>query len=262
MNVCKAGGLEYFQFKSLQNKHIIQAIFTRKGGKSQKPWDTLNIGNTVGDDPDHVKQNLDSILRVLGFDEKQLAQVKQVHSSYVVRVDKPTLAGSALTHADGMVTKHPGVVLLMRFADCVPIFLYDPSRKAVGIAHAGWKGTVLGIASETVKKMQMEFGSEPGNLIAGIGPSIGPDHYQIGEEVIRDIKRSFPARWSEILVERNDGVKLDLWKANVISLSQAGVNNIEVAEICTACHLKEWFSHRGDKGKTGRFAAAIGLKPK
>ena len=262
MNLRKAGGLKYYQFNSLKNNNITQAIFTRTGGKSQKPWDSLNIGNTVGDNPDHVKQNLDSVLGVLGVDEKQLAQVKQVHSSIVIRVDKPTLAGSTITHADGMVTKQPGVILLMRFADCVPIFLYDPSKKAVGIAHAGWKGTVLNIASEAVKKMQLEYGSKPGSLIAGIGPSIGPDHYQVGEEVIRDIKRSFPARWNEILVEKNDGVKLDLWKANVLSLRQAGVTKIEVAEICTACHLKDWFSHRGDKGKTGRFAAAIGLKPK
>ena len=253
--------MEYFQFNSLQNEFITQAIFTRKGGKSQQAWASLNVGNTVGDDPGHVSHNLNQILSVLGYDEVQIAQVKQTHSSNVVRVDNPNLPGSPLKQADGMVTNQPGVLLLMRFADCVPIFLYDPIFKVVGIAHAGWKGTVLGIAFEVVRMMQLEYGSDPGSLITGIGPSIGPDHYQIGQDVIGSVKRSYPDRWNEILIENSHGVKLDLWKANKIMLKKAGVIKVEVSEICTACNLEDWYSHRGDDGKTGRFAAAIGLKP-
>jgi YfiH family protein len=261
MIVSNSDGLEYFQFSNFPNEHITQAIFTRKGGKSKEPWASLNIGSTVGDNPEHIDNNLNSILSVLGYDKNQLAQVRQVHSSTVVRMDRPNLIEASLIHADGMVTKEPGILLLMRFADCVPIFLFDPFIKAVGIAHAGWKGTVLHVASEAVRMMQSEFGSDPDNILAGIGPSIGPDHYQIGQEVVGDVKRSFPGKWNEILAEDNDGVKLNLWTANEISLKKAGVSKIEVAEICTACNLKEWFSHRGDKGRTGRFAAAIGIRP-
>ena len=261
MIVCKTDGLEYLQFNSLKDELITQAIFTRKGGKSHLPWDTLNIGNTVGDNPEHIRHNLGCILNALGYTREQLAQVRQIHSSTVIKVDRPNLPDVPLTHADGMITNQPGVLLLMRFADCVPIFLYDPIRKVVGIAHAGWKGTVLGTAIEAVKKMQSEFGSYPGDLIAGIGPSIGPDHYQIGQDVIRDVRKSFPEQWGEILDENSDSVKLDLWKANVLSLQKAGVTKIEVAGICTACNLADWYSHRGDQGKTGRFAALIGLKP-
>ena len=261
MNVSKNDGLEYFQFNSIPNEHIIQAIFTRKGGKSNEPWTSLNIGNTVGDNPEHIKNNLNRILSVLGYDVNQLAQVRQVHSSSVARMDHPNLVGSSLIPADGMVTKEPGILLLMRFADCVPIFLYEPSVQAVGIAHAGWKGTVLHVASEAVRMMQSEYGADPEKMVVGIGPSIGPDHYQIGQEVVQDVKRSFPDEWNKILVEDTDGVKLDLWTANEILLKRAGVRKIEVAELCTACNLKEWFSHRGEKGRTGRFAAVIGIRP-
>jgi YfiH family protein len=260
MIVCKTEGLEYFQFDSLQNEFITQAIFTRKGGKSQNPWASLNVGNTVGDDPHHVKRNLTNILDALDYTEEQLAQVRQIHSSTVVRVDSPNDPGSPLPHADGMITNNPGVLLLMRFADCVPILLYDSDKKVIGIAHAGWKGTVLGIVAETVKKMQTEYGTSPSSLIAGIGPSIGPDHYQIGQDVIREVRRSFPKRWNEILIDNSDGVKFDLWKANRILLQEEGVKKIEVAEICTSCNLGDWYSHRGENGKTGRFAAAIGIK--
>jgi YfiH family protein len=260
MIVSYDNGLKYLHFESFQNELITQAVFTRKGGNSKKPWSTLNVGNTVGDDPEHVKQNLSKILTTIEYREDQLAQVRQVHSSNVVRIDNPNHLQIPYTHADGMVTNQPDVLLLMRFADCVPILLFDPDNKAVGMAHAGWKGTVLGVAAEAAKKMVSEFGSDPERLIAGIGPSIGPDHYLIGRDVIKKIDTSFPERLDEILLENGDGVKLDLWKANRITLQKVGVKQIEVAEICTACNTQDWYSHRGEEGKTGRFAAVIGVK--
>jgi len=108
--------------------------------------------------------------------------------------------------------------------------------------------------------MKNHFGTDPSNLIVGIGPSIGPDHYEIGEDVVEEVKRTFPHRWDQILNTVLDRVKLDLWEANRISLKKAGVKHIETAEICTACNVNDWYSHRGEKGKTGRFAAVIGLK--
>jgi len=259
MIVNNEAGLQYYQFESLKKATIIQAIFTRTGGTSREPWNSLNIGNTVGDNPDNVKQNLTNILAVLGYRTEQLAQVRQIHSSTIIRVNDPNQPGDPFFPADGMVSNRPGVLLLMRYADCVPIFLFDPVLCVVGIAHAGWKGTVNEIGLEIVNVMQNEYGADPNNIIAGIGPSIGPDHYQVGKEVIQEIRRIFPDKLDEVLFESSDGVKLDLWKANQISLRKSGVKKIEVAEICTACNLKDWFSHRGDKGKTGRFAAVIGI---
>lgn len=255
----KSEELNYFQFSSLKQYPITQAIFSRKGGYSSTPWHSLNVGNTVGDDTQTVKQNLERLLNEIGYQEKQLAQVKQVHSTTVKIVNKANSHGEEFVEADAMVTNKPGILLLMRFADCVPIFLYDSVNKAVGIGHAGWKGTVSKVGLELVRAMKNEYGSSAKNIYAGIGPSIGPDHYQVGHEVALQIKSSFPGQWQEMLIESHDSVKLDLWKANSITLNNAGIEKIEIAEICTACHLDDWFSHRGNNGKTGRFAAAIGI---
>ena len=252
-------GSSYIQFSSLEKFPITQAIFTRKGGNSKFPWKSLNIGNTVGDNPGIVKKNIRIILNVLGYQVNQLAQVRQVHSARVEIIQGANVAGNELIHADAMVTDQPQVLLLMRFADCVPILLYDPVKNTVGIGHAGWKGTVSKIGLAMVRNMEQEYGTRPQDIIAGIGPSIGPDHYQIGEDVSREIQEAFPSQWQMLLEENNDGVKLDLWKANSLTLSDAGVKRIEIAGICTACHLEDWFSHRGESGRTGRFAAAIGI---
>ena len=252
--------LTYFHFSSFKQFPITQAIFSRKGGFSPEPWNSLNVGNTVGDDPQCVKLNLEKLLNELGYQENQLAQVKQVHSSNVKVVNKGNSSEKEFVQADAMVSNEPGILLLMRFADCVPIFLYDPLEYAVGIGHAGWKGTVSKVGAELVKTMEIEFGSSPKNLYAGIGPSIGPDHYRVGIEVAQQIKDVFPGQWQEMLKESNDGVKLDLWKANQLSLQKAGVTAIEISNICTGCHTDEWFSHRAENGRTGRFAAVVSLK--
>jgi len=256
----KSEELTYFQFSSFKQFPITQAIYTRKGGHSTGPWHSLNVGNTVGDDSQNVKLNLGKILSEISYQERQLAQVKQVHSSTVRIINKTNSPESELIEADAMVTNNSGILLFMRFADCVPIFLFDPENNAIGIGHAGWKGTVSKVSLELVRAMENEYGSLAKNIFAGIGPSIGPDHYQVGSEVAQHIKISFPNQWQEMIYEDPDGVKLDLWKANKITLENAGVENIEVSEICTVCNLEDWFSHRGDCGKTGRFAAVIGLK--
>ena len=147
----KSEELTYFQFSFLKIYPITQAIFSRKGGCSSAPWHSLNVGNTVGDDTQSVKHNLERLLKEIGHQEKQLAQVKQVHSSTVRIVNEANRPREEFIEADAMVTNKPGILLLMRFADCVPIFLYDSVNKVVGIGHAGWKGTVSKVGLELVR---------------------------------------------------------------------------------------------------------------
>ena len=253
-------GLKYFQFESLLNENIIQAVFSRRGGVSPPPWNSLNLGSTVGDDPENVEANKLRLLDSIGYSPKQIAQVHQVHSALVRKADKPQGNATKPERGDAIITNKPGLLMVMRFADCVPIFIYDPVKHAAAIVHAGWKGTIKSVAFEAVRRMVKQYGSKPKELIAGIGPSIGPDHYQIGEGVISEVMRTFPDQSNQILIIDNDSVKLDLWKANELTLSRAGVNNIEIAGICTACELEDWYSHRGEKGKTGRFGAVLGLR--
>jgi len=249
--------LRYYQFDSLIKPGIFQAVFTRLGGYSPEPWSSLNLGGTVGDTGNRVNKNLTKLLASIGGANTDLVQIRQIHSKNVIIADQ---AMDGIYHGDAIITNKPGLILLMRFADCVPIILYDPILKITGIAHAGWKGTVQEISLVTVRQMEEKFGCKPSDLIVGIGPSIGPDHYSVGEEVISAIKQAFPGKWNQILINSRDGVKLDLWKANQISLEKAGVTSIEISDICTGCHTDEWFSHRAENGRTGRFAAVVSLK--
>jgi hypothetical protein len=253
-------GLRYFQFESLLSENLTQAIFSRRGGVSPPPWNSLNLGGTVGDDSVRVSENENKLLAAIGYSPNQLSQIRQVHSAHVDLVKKPGGRNSVLVQGDAMITNTPGLLMLMRFADCVPILLFDPVKNVAGIAHAGWKGTLKEVASAAVKEMTKQFGTIPSDLLTGIGPSIGPDHYEIGKDVIEEVKSSFQNNWDQVLITGPDSVKLDLWKANEFYLRKAGVKHIEVAEICTACDIEDWYSHRAENGKTGRFAAVIGLK--
>jgi len=148
----------------------------------------------------------------------------------------------------------------MKFADCTPILLFDPNNRAIGIVHAGWIGTVEKIAKKAVLAMVENYGTNPQDIIAAIGPSIGPDHYSIGNEVLERVHTSFPAYKDKIIINKNKKTYFNLWKANRIILSEAGVEKIETAEICTSCNLNDWYSHRGEQGKTGRFGMILGLQ--
>lgn len=251
------GGILYSQFESFITPELFHGVFSRKGGVSPVPWSSLNLGGTVGDSPSNVSENLSRLVSVSGFSESQLFQVKQIHSAKVIKAD---LSEDAIREGDAITTDRKGLLLLMRFADCVPILFYDPDHLAIAIAHAGWMGTLKGVVAEVVRAMIAFYGSSPDQIRVGIGPSIGPDHYRVGDDVIRKTKEAFPQEYEQILIESSDGVKLDLWKANEIHLRKAGVRRIDIAGICTGCEPGKWYSHRAEKGKTGRFGAVIGLR--
>lgn len=257
-----AEGLRYFTFDSLDDLNVGHAIFTRRGGVSRAPYESLNLGGTVGDNPFRVVHNQRLALSALHLPAESLFDVWQVHGDAVVCTDQPRPKGQRHQKADAILTDRPGVTLLMRFADCVPIMLYDPIKYVIGMAHAGWKGTVLRTAAKAVAAMQDKYGSHPADLWAGIGPSIGPHHYEIGEQVEAQICDAFGQNASAVINSSNgdsEGVQLDLWTANQIILRQAGVRNIEISALCTACDLGDWYSHRAEGGRTGRFGALITL---
>jgi YfiH family protein len=250
--------LRLFTLESLNLPGVVHAFFTRRGGISPSPWASLNLGGTVGDERPRVLENKRRALMAMARPVEGLYEVWQVHSASVVHAREPR-GQDALRQADAVITSNPDVTLLMRFADCVPIFLVDPRLRAVGLVHAGWLGTVRKTVVQAVQALEQTFGSDPADLRAGIGPSIGPDHYPVGEEVVQAAQEAFGAQADEFLEVRDGATHFDLWRANRRLLEGVGVTSIEVAEVCTACHLEDWYSHRGEAGKTGRFGGLLAL---
>lgn len=258
MSLHNSGELHFLKFDHF-DPHVIHGVFTRRGGVSPVPWNSLNLGGTVGDEPAHVRENQSRLLSSVGRDMDTVYDVWQVHGKDVVIANAPRSLGTAHIKADAILTDRPGLTLLMRFADCVPILFHDPVRDVVGIVHAGWLGTVHRVVQDTVRTMQARYGSKPEDIRVGIGPSIGPDHYEIGRDVVLRINNELPEIADYVLRETGGHCYFDLWLANSLQLQQVGVKAIEISEVCTACHTEDWFSHRAEKGHTGRFGAIIGL---
>lgn len=264
------GLLSTVHFENLLGfKEIEHFVSTRNGGFSQAPYHSLNLGLHVGDNPDKVLKNRRRLAETLVIPLNRFTIARQVHSGNV-RVISDELRGSgstdqenAIEGTDAMVTDTPGICLIVLVADCVPMIFFDPLRKVVGVAHAGWRGTLQSVAANTVRTMEEAFDSSPGDIMVGIGPSIGPCCYRVGPEFIAQVKSVFRSRDGYILNESKNGKGFfDLWKANLDQLLHAGVDerNIEIAMRCT-CHEPDlFFSYRHARGDTGRFAAGIMLR--
>ncbi len=255
----QAGPIRFFEFETLSNAGLIQAVFTRQGGLSPEPWASLNVGGTVGDDRSRVDSNLERCFSAVGREAASCHDVWQSHSSTVVFADSPR-AGQDRVRADILISGNPKVTLFMRFADCVPIFLFDPVARAIGLVHAGWLGTVRKVAGEAVKAMIGRYGSRPADILAAIGPSICREHYPVGPEVVEQVRQAFGDAADEHLHRSNGATQFDLWSANRNLLQSEGVESIEVCGICTAAHPEDWYSHRGERGRTGRFGALFALR--
>jgi YfiH family protein len=207
-----------------------------------------------------VQTNVERIFDALTLDVKSACTVWQVHSADVVIAEERAPGRRWLARADGLVTDQVGVPLTMRFADCVPILFHDPTKQVIGVAHAGWRGTVGQVTRHTVETMQAAYGCDPADVQAAIGPSIGPTQYQVGPEVVEAARESFGTTDGIIHYGEDGSTYFDLWEANRLALERAGVQQIEIAGVSTAERTDEWYSHRAEKGKTGRFCAVIALK--
>ncbi len=260
MPFVSCNGLKYFTFETFSAAHVRHGVFTRHGGVSPQPWSSLNLGGNIGDHRENIIENRKRLFDSIGRPVHSLHDVWQTHSARVIHADQPRGLTIEPIQADAMITDNPEVSLYMRFADCVPVFLYDPVKHSAGLVHAGWGGTVKKIVGHTVQAMQNQFGSQPGDILAGIGPSIGPDHYEVKPDVINQVTQSFGEKSRDVLIKIENKVFLDLWQANRITLEEAGLEKIEIAGICTACNLEDWYSHRGEHGKTGRFGAVLALE--
>jgi YfiH family protein len=260
MPFIQVGELRYYHFESFRRPGLVHAVFTRQGGISPTPWKSLNLGGLSGDLTQNVVENRRRIFAAVGLPVESIYDAWQVHGTNVICTDSPRPLDMAHEKADAILTDNPRVTLFMRFADCVPIFLYDPLRRVVGLVHAGWQGTISQIARIAVERMAFEYGSDPKDILAAVGPSIGPDHYEIGPDVAEKVSAVFSGEKPALLIKRQGKIYFDLWKTNQVILDRAGVKQVEVAGVCTGCHTEDWYSHRAELGKTGRFGALIALR--
>lgn len=223
---------------------------TREGGVSRGPFASLNLSSTVGDDPERVRENWDRLREATGL---SFARVRQVHGCRVVDAGAET---GPVEEADGVVAAAPGVAACVSVADCVPVLLADPRSGAVAAIHAGWRGTIDGAAAAGVRALVERHGARPGDLLAAIGPGIGPCCF----EVSRDLAARFRDEVAPVTASvRDQGSRVDLWRANELLLRREGLapRHVEVLGRCTSCEDRVFFSHRRERGVTGRQVAFV-----
>ncbi|MBB6729634.1 peptidoglycan editing factor PgeF [Cohnella zeiphila] len=268
-----AGGARLLHLERWEAQGGVTAGFsTRHGGVSAAPLDTLNTALHVGDEAQAVLANRDRVAGTLGWDVAAWTCAEQVHGN---RVHVVTAAdrgrgrldrASAVQGTDALITNEPDVLLVMYFADCVPLYFLDPETGALGLAHAGWKGTVADVAGETVRAMERTFGTKPADLLAAIGPSIGVCCYEVDEAVLRHVRplaeRAETEDGTFFTPVENGRAKLNLKEINRHLMIKAGIlpSRIELTTWCTGCRTDLFFSHRMENGATGRMMSWLGRK--
>ena len=259
----------YFTFPSFEKlPEIVHGFSSRLGGVSEGCRSSMNLSFSRGDEPERVRENFRRMAESIGFSEENLVFSMQTHTTNVCRVGKEDCGRGLLRpvgyrDVDGLVTNEPEVVLATFYADCVPLYFVDPVHRAIGMSHSGWKGTVGKMGAATITAMKREFGTEAKDLVCAIGPSICQDCYEVSEDVADAFKEAFPGHADEILLDKKNGkYQLDLWRANEIVLTEAGVlkEKIAVTNICTCCNPDLLFSHRASHGKRGNLGAFIYLR--
>lgn len=266
-------GIIWWEAPAFSDTGLVRHGFsTRVGGVSTAPYASLNLAGHVGDKPADVLENRRRFSLALGVEPNDWVTAEQVHSDHVAvvtaaqRGQGAVCQDQALAETDAMITRERGAPLAEFFADCVPVMLLDPATPAIGLAHAGWKGTAAGIAAKTVLAMTREFGTRPADCLAAIGPSIGPCCYAVGEAVAGTFINSFSyggklLKPLESGIPGQENLHLDLWEANRRQLIEAGLpaGQIAAAGLCTRCNAGELYSFRADQGRTGRLGALLML---
>lgn len=260
MPFAESAGLRYFQFETLPAKSFTHAVFTRQGGVSVGPFAWLNVSSSVGDEPAHVVGNVERCFAALGRPRESMFDSWLVHGTEALIAGGPRpLEWGKPPQGDIILTNKPNVTLFMRYADCVPLVYVDPVKKAVALAHAGWRGTILRVAAKAVDELRIHFGSRPQDLLVGIGPAISVAHYEVGTEVVAQVESAFGEQAAELLPSDAGRAHFDLALANRRILEAAGVEHIEQSNLCTFENQSDWYSHRGSGGKTGRFGFLLAL---
>ena len=228
--------------------HLVAGISTRHGGVSALPYSSLNLGVHTEDHPEHIAQNLSRFCHSLGIAEHTLIRSFQVHGDQIWDGHQPEY----LSGYDAIIAGKIGVFAGVGVADCCPILLADPNKKIAAAIHAGWKGTVAQIVSKTLHRMKNTYGSNPTDIMAYIGPCISERHFEVGDEVAEQFdaahKHVYGSKWH-----------VNLKEANADQLRNLGVKAIEIDPACTVENNANFFSHRKEKGLTGRMLAVIGF---
>lgn len=270
IQINSAKDVVYLTYPALtETQAVIHGFSTRLGGVSQGIYSSMNLSFTRGDEEEAVKENYRRIAEAIGFSYDSIVCSDQTHTTNVLRVGRKD-CGNGITRprpytdVDGLITDEPGVTLATFYADCVPLYLVDPVRKAIGLSHSGWRGTVGKIGKVTVESMEKEFGCKPENIITAIGPSICMDCYEVSEDVANEFRNAYPEeKWSLLMENKGNGkYQLNLWEACRENFLEAGIlpENIHMPQICTCCNPEFLFSHRASKGKRGNLAAFLALR--
>lgn len=260
----------YLEYPLFQNTGIVKHGFsTRKGGVSQGFYSSLNLGLSRGDKKENVLENFQRIGNAMGIDPQDMVSAMQSHTANVRKATEQErgmgiFKPAGFQDVDGLITDVPGLCLVTFFADCVPLYFVDPVKKAIGLCHSGWRGTVSKIGREVVKLMQKEYGSDPLDILSAVGPSICRDCYEVSEDVILQFSEQFAEKWRKDLFYKKENGKyqLDLWKANEIVLLESGIQreHIAVTNLCTHCNSRLLYSHRAAGEKRGSLCAFLALK--
>lgn len=269
-------GLGWLTFPAIEETGVVRHLMsTRLGGVSGGEWSSMNLSYSRGDRKENVDENFKRIADVLGCAPADFVCSDQTHTTCVKRVTAAD-KGKGVTRprdyrdVDGLITDEPGVVLATFYADCVPLLFVDPVRRAVGLSHSGWRGSVGKMGLRTVEAMEAAFGSRREDLLVGIGPSICQDCYEVSEDVAEAFRglmeeeemRKLPAKKRDVLYGKENGkYQLNLWKANEAVCLVAGIRseNISVTDICTCCNPSLLFSHRASGGKRGNLGMFVVL---
>lgn len=260
----------YLEYPLLTDTKIVRHGFsTRLGGVSQGCYASMNLSFTRGDDEAAVRENYHRIAKSIGVKCENMVLSQQTHTTNV-RVVTEKDKGKGIvkpldyTDVDGMVTNIHGICLVTFYADCVPLYFVDPVQKAIGLSHSGWRGTVGKIGKETIRKMEEQYGSDPKDILAAVGPSICKDCYEVSEDVILEFQKNFKERyWKDLFYRKENGkYQLDLWKANEIIFKESGIlpEHIAVTNVCTHCNSEILYSHRTSGDRRGNLAAFLALK--
>lgn len=237
---------------------LVHGFLGRRGGKSLEPYASLNLSFRVGDDPQVVKDNLCDMKKAVGVHDLRIVTMKQVHGDQIVEVKDKHLKEAG--EADGMVTEERELFLAVLTADCVPILFSVAGRKLVAVVHAGWRGTLAGIAPKMVHYLEDRYDVSPNSLEVALGPAIGPCCYEIGTDVSVPLIRKWGSLAEKCLQTRNGKGHLDLRELNSLLLEKAGVLSTKIFKIgpCTSCANEEFFSYRRERRETGRQLSFIG----
>ena len=263
-------GVYWLTYPRLEaEKEFLHGFSTRLGGVSKGHLYSMNLSFARGDRKENVRENFQRIAHAVGFSEEKMVFTHQTHTTNVRKVTEEDWGKGFsrerdYSDVDGLITNVPQTVLTTFYADCVPIYLMDPVKKAIGLCHSGWRGTVGRISQVTIARMQEEYGSDPKDILAAVGPSICQNCYEVSGDVIEQFQDSFREKyWKELFYQKENGkYQLNLWKANEIILEEAGITkeHISVTDICTCCNPQLLYSHRASKGQRGNLAAFLMIR--